>query len=332
LVKTADPSGMTRRVLLGLVALVTATSLACAPQPVRQPGRPAIRFGYDLWAGYYPALIAKELGYFRDEGIEVVPIHPEHTDVMMSDFAAGQYDAIAVAFGDVLAIAQASPDIRVVLHTDESFGADAIVAKASIQRVRDLRGKRLGVNLGSFSEVLTERMLELNGMTPDDVHLVDSDAAKVPELLTSGALDAGHTWEPYLTQAVQAGGRVLFTSAETPGLIPDVVAFRGEFVRQHPEAVRGFVHAWLRAADWWFAHPDSGQVLAARALGCDTSETAPRGIKLKRLEDNRRVFADTSSVSLRKAAKRYLDFYARVGTVRAAPDLDRMLDPEFLPR
>jgi NitT/TauT family transport system substrate-binding protein len=323
---------MIRRPLLALVALATTLAMACAPAPVREVKRPVVRFAFDLWAGYYPALIARDLGYFRDEGLEVDAIHPERTDAMMSDFAAGQYDAIAVALGDVLAIGQASPDLRVVLHTDESCGADAIVARRGIRNVEGLRGRRLGVNLGSFGEVLAERMLEVHGVRRDDVHFVDSDAAKVPEMIASGAIDAGHTWEPYLAHAVAAGGRIVFSSAETPGLIPDVVAFRGEYVREHPEVVRGFVKAWLRAADWWFAHPDSGQAIAARALRCDTTETAPRGIRLKRLADNRVVFADSSALSLKKAARRYLDFYARVGTVRGTPDLDRMIDPEFLPR
>jgi NitT/TauT family transport system substrate-binding protein len=323
---------MRRRLLPALAALATALAMACAPTPAVDSKRPVVRFAYDLWAGYYPALIAGELGYFRDEGLEVEAIHPERTDAMMSDFAAGQYDAIGVALGDVLAIGQASPDIRIVLHTDESSGADAIVGRPGLATVESLRGRRLGVNLGSFGEVLAERMLEVHGVKRDDVRFVDSDAARVPELIASGAIDAGHTWEPYLSHAVAAGGQVVFSSAETPGLIPDVVAFRGEYARQHPEVVRGFVKAWLRAADWWFAHPDSGQALAARALGCDTTETAPRGIRLKRLADNRVVFADSSATSLKRAARRYLDFYARVGTVRSAPDLDRMIDPGFLPR
>jgi NitT/TauT family transport system substrate-binding protein len=279
-----------------------------------------------------PAQIGQELGYFAAEGVDLRAIHPEATDAMMSEFAAGQYDAIAVALGDVIAIAQANPDVHIVLNTDESAGADAVVAAAGVTGIEGLRGRRLGVNLGSFGEVLAERMLELHGLTRDDVRFVDVDAAGVPAGLAGGTIDAGHTWEPYVSQAVRAGGRVVFSSADTPGLVPDVVAFRGEFVRHHPEAVRGFVHAWLRAAEWWAAHPDSGQVLAARALGRDTSEAALRGIRLLGVADNRRAFSDTSATSLERTARLYADFYARVGTARAVPDLDRMIDPGYLPR
>ncbi|MGH8473117.1 MAG: hypothetical protein ACREVJ_11815, partial [Gammaproteobacteria bacterium] len=55
-------------------------------------GTPAtLRFGYDYWPGYYPALIAAEKGYFAEEGLIVNATKRDDTDAMIADFGAREY-------------------------------------------------------------------------------------------------------------------------------------------------------------------------------------------------------------------------------------------------
>jgi len=92
------------------------------------------------------------------------------------------------------------------------------------------------VNLGSFAEFFVLTVLKSHGLSAADIRLVDTDAAELPAKLKSGEVDAGHTWEPFVTQAKDEGARVLFTSAATPGLIQDVVAVRGEVLGEREGA------------------------------------------------------------------------------------------------
>jgi NitT/TauT family transport system substrate-binding protein len=313
-------------------ALLAIALGSCGEAKPRVDQDPPLRFAYDLWPGYYPVLIAQRLGYFREEGIRVEAIHPENTDPMMADFAAGKYDAIAVALGDIVSLTQAAPDIRVVLKTDESSGADAVVATRDIAGVRDLRGRRVAVNLGGFGEVFITKMLEANGLHTSDVTLVDVDAADVPARLLSGEIQAGHTWEPYITDLKKSGAHVLFSSAQTPGLIPAVIAFRGDVIRDRPAAVRGFVRAWLRAVDYWRDRPAEGLRIAAEALGKKPGELTSAGDKIMTRDDNVRAFTHgTTPESLYESARIYLEFYGRIGTVRTAPDIERLIDGQFIP-
>ncbi|MGH8591380.1 MAG: ABC transporter substrate-binding protein, partial [Gammaproteobacteria bacterium] len=210
-------------------------------------GTPAtLRFGYDYWPGYYPALIAAEKGYFAEEGLTVEATKRDDTDALIADFGAGEYDAIGASLGDIVDLTLVHPDVRIILVTDISEGGDAVLARPGVEKVEDLRGRAFGVNLGSFAELFVLTVLKSHGLSSADIRLVDTDAAELPAKLKSGEIDAGHTWEPFVTQARDEGARVLFTSAATPGLIQDVVAVRGEVLRERAKALGAFVKGWFK--------------------------------------------------------------------------------------
>jgi NitT/TauT family transport system substrate-binding protein len=322
-----------RRRWVALLLVATVLLASCSGQqasPTAAP-LPPLKFGFDLWPGYYPVLIANGKGFFKDAGVAVEPIHPGQTDTMMADFTAGKYDAIAIALGDLVSLTQSNTDFSIVLISDESSGGDAIISLSGAQSITDLRGKRVGVNLGGFAELLVTTMLAENGMTPADVILVDMDAAELPAKLASGEVEAGHTWEPYLTQIVDAGGTVLFSSAQTPGLIPDAIAFRGDVIRQRPDDVRAFVKAWGRAADFWLDNREEGTAIAAAALQLPPESISLKGIRLLTLADNQALFQPgQTTASLEYTTKLYIDFYTRIGTIRTPPDTKALLNSSFL--
>jgi NitT/TauT family transport system substrate-binding protein len=315
--------------LLSLV--LTLAACGGAPAAPASQAKPPLKVSYDLWPGYYPVLIAEGKGYFKDAGVQVEAINPEKTDTMLADFSAGKYDAVAAALGDLVRLSQTSPDIKIIFVSDESAGGDAIIGGPGIQSVSDLRNQRVGVNLGGFGELLVTTMLAENGMTPNDVTLVDIDAADIPAKLASGEIQAGHSWEPYVSQMVDQGGTVIFSSLQTPGLIPDAIAFRGETVRQRPDDVRAFTRAWFQAVDFWQAHREEGTAIAAAALKIPADTISLKGIKLLTLQDNMQLFkpGDTFA-SVYHTTSVYVDFYGRIGAIRTQPDIQQLFDASFL--
>ncbi len=222
-------------------SILIAVSIASCDGAVPTADPATLRFGYDYWPGYYPALIAAEKGFFAEGGILVKATKGEDTDALMAGFGAGEYDAIGVSLGDIVALTLVCPDVRIILVTDISEGGDAVLARPGIEKVEDLKGRAFGVNLGSFAELVVLTVLKSHGLSSADIRLVDTDAAELPSKIASGEVDAGHTWEPFATRSREGGARVLFTSAATPGLIQDVVAVRGEVLREHPQAIEAFV-------------------------------------------------------------------------------------------
>lgn len=317
---------------LTVIAALLSPLAGCSERGASPPSeRPKLEVGLDLWPGYYPALLAEALGYFRDEGIDVQITLPEDTDQLLVDFAAGSLDGIAVAAGDAINVCEANPDVRIVLFSDISDGADMVLALPPIARPEDLRGHAVGTNLGGFGELFVRHMLDAHGVPAADVKLLNVDAAQAADRLLSGELAAVHTWEPYASRAKAAGAHVLYSSHDADGLVIDGLLFAGETVRAHPQAVRGFVRAWFRAADHWQAHAAADDALLQKRLGSNAS-IQRQGIHLLGRAEQRELFTPgPTNRSAQHVLGQFVDFFVGRGTLSAAPNVSHLLDPEFLP-
>jgi NitT/TauT family transport system substrate-binding protein len=316
-----------------IFTIIIALSLvltACGS--INTPSAPVkINFAYDYWAGYYPGLIAIEKGYYKESNLDVKAIKPENTDSMMGDFLGGKYDFMAISMGDLINLTQRSDDFYFIIIADESAGADAVMATPDIQTIADLRGKSVGFNQGGFAEVFVMTVLKENGLGTGDVTVVDVDASEVPAKLRDGTIQAGETWEPYVTEAKKDGNVTLFTSKDTPGLVLDGIAVRGEFVRQHPEAVHAFVDGWFKAVDFWLANPQDGNAAAAKISGDDPAAISLEGIGLKTLADNQALFQPgTTTDSAYYTAQLFVDFFVKSGILTKRPDAQKLINADFV--
>lgn len=189
----------TRRRLLATLPAITACGGGVAP-----PRRP-LHVACDLWAGYFPGLLAKDLGYFDDERVSVhIEVLPT-TDDTLASLVARVYDGACLSLGDFIGLTDVDPEIRFAMASDESAGGDAVVSARPRPFGADWRGVRIGTNLGGFGEIFIDAWLSAHGVARDAVTLVQAEASEVPHLLAEGRLDAGHTWEPYVSQCVATG-------------------------------------------------------------------------------------------------------------------------------
>ena len=199
---------------------------AChSPEPLKVE-RPPLKVNCVPFVGNMPVLIAQKKGFFKAQGIDVELSYVDYLQLQQADFSAGKYDAIGLTLGDFIMLSATNPDMQAVMVLDESTGADVVVAQSDIKTIFNLKGKKLGAHLGAFSEVFVSEMLKNSKLTSDDVSLVKVEGLEVPQRLQNNAIQAGHTWEPHLSEALKLGANILFTSKQTPGLILDVVAFR----------------------------------------------------------------------------------------------------------
>ena len=275
--------------------------------------------------------IASEQGFFSAQEVKVEPVYSENYLGVVSDFSAGKYDGIIVTLGGVMSIIGKNPDIQIVLETDQSAGADTVVVQRDIKSVADLKGKRLGVKLGDYGELFVVKMLESNGLTTDDVTLVDIEGEEIPAHIKSGNIQAGQTWYPYTLEALKAGSQVLFTSKQTPRLIPNVIVFRTNVIRDRPQDVQAFVRAWFQAQDYWKANPETSKALIAKRLKIKPESVSTDKIQLSTLADNLKAFTPGfTEASLYHTTKLYADFSIRTGGLNAAPDIQKLIDPSFV--
>lgn len=308
--------------------------LLCACGKAQAPDKPAsLRLGMDLWAGYFPAVIAKQEGLMAAEGVALDVTLAKDTRSLIARFAAGDFDLIGVSLGDAITLSQARPDLVVLVVSNESAGGDQVLRGRDAPAI-DRSGQRplrVATSFGGFGELFLQTWMGAAGIDPQQVAWANVDASDIPAALAEGRIDYGHTWQPYAAEAVAAGAVPVFTSAETPGLILDVVlATRAGLARQ-PEAYQAFLRAWFEAQHRWRADPEAGNAAVAAALGLDPATISLQGVKLYSVEDNRQAMAGGKDSPLASLVTRYADFFIERGSLSAPPDATTMIDASLLP-
>jgi len=285
---------------------------------------------FDIWPGFYPAHLASETGLLDSLGVQLELSVPQNTARVLTDFAAHRYDLVAASVADMFAVMQREPGVQVLFCTDESAGADAIVS-STLRSASELRGRRIGVKLGGFAELLVRRMLDSAGIELRAVDLVDIDASDVPGELAAGRIDAGETWEPYLTEMRRDGYRELFSSAQEPGLIVECVFAHDDVVIARREELHALTDAWFRAQAQLLADPKSSLPIVARALALPESTLSTTGVRFLDRDENRRRFAAAPGArSLATTFADYEKFFGSLGRLRVRVDVARVINQEFV--
>ncbi|MGE4297113.1 MAG: ABC transporter substrate-binding protein [Desulfovibrionaceae bacterium] len=323
---------MMQKILSMILVLALAATGALAPACSQTPQtaeRPPLRVGWFLWPGWYPIVIAKEKGFFDKHGVHVEPIlYTAYTDIF-SDFAAAKLDA---AHGGLYELLKSNvPGMKVVLVTDNSDGAEGLVVTPDIETPADLAGKRIGIQGAlSGSEFLITTLLRRHGLSRSNLTLVDVGPEIVLETMPE-KIQGGYTWEPFLSKAKEKGYKVLFTTADTPGMIPDVIAFQGRVANERPADVQAFVDAWFEAQAYWLAHRDECDAIIARATGQKPGDISLEGCRIFSREDNRKAFTrEDAPSSLYGTGTKQITFFISVGDASVAPDIGEVLDPAFV--
>jgi NitT/TauT family transport system substrate-binding protein len=320
--------------------------LACGEKAVPAPANaaktnPPLRVGMDLWAGFYPLLLADELGYLKEGGVSVDIKIPADTSAMVRDFSAARFDGICCSLADVVIATRDTPDLKMTLFSDMSEGGDHLIARPGLAPDAPLKGLRFSTHTGSFGELFIADFLKKKGLTFKDISLVHVDAADAPEVMKSGKVDVVHTWSPYSETAVEAGGRIIATTTECPGLICDGLILRQDSLANRQAEWRHLHASWYRALDWWQKNPAAGnkmilthltKMAAAsgdKRLELKLEDISTAGITLISLAEAHKAMKDGGS--LEKTSRIYVDHFNATGRITHFPVVKHIIDDSLLP-
>jgi len=167
--------------MIRIMSVVAVLILTLAGTSAAEP----LKIAYSDWPGWTAWEIAIQKGWIKEAGVDAEFVWMEYGPSMEA-FQAGKVDAVTVSSGDLLVIGAAGKAAKGILLTDYSNGNDMIIAKPGIASVKDLKGKKIGLELGLVEHLLLLKALELNGMTEADVTLVGVPTNDTPQTLASG--------------------------------------------------------------------------------------------------------------------------------------------------
>ncbi|MEP7198602.1 MAG: ABC transporter substrate-binding protein [Chloroflexota bacterium] len=260
-----------RSVLFSLLALSLLIVAACGPAAPAAPAAPvALKMGYSVWVGYGPLFIAKEKGYFKDENLDVTLTKVEDPKDRFTALNGKQLDGLVSTLDTMTLYWRAETPFVAIGGLDDSSGGDGIVVLKSknINTVKDLKGKQIGVNVGSVSHFFLDFLFQKDGMSDADVTLVKMKQGDVPAAIAAARIDAGVTWEPHLSKSAKDPNvKILTTSKDTPGLIVDVLIMRKDVLAANPDIGKRLVRAWNKAIEYNKANKDDAAKIMQVGLG-----------------------------------------------------------------
>jgi NitT/TauT family transport system substrate-binding protein len=309
----------------GPLILACAALLLALAGCVREP-ESALRIGTNVWIGSEPLYLARELGQLHPKVVQLVE-YPSASEVLRA-FRNEAIDGMVISLDELFGLAVDGLQPRVILVVDVSHGADAVVGRAGMQSIKDLKGRRVAVESGALGAYVLSRALALNGMHAKDVRVVHLESNEQPGAFETGQVDGAVTFDPYREQLLRAGAQTLFDSTQIPGEIVDLVAVRASVLEQQPKAVQALLSGWLAAIDYLKREPKD----AARRMGIRQQTTgeqflkALRGLHIPSREENLGMLAGDKP-GLVVTGRRLMALMLEAKLLRSTLEIESVLAP-----
>jgi NitT/TauT family transport system substrate-binding protein len=311
------------RMTMAAALLATAASLFACTKQDHKPASPPekVTIAYATLPETALAQVAQSRGYYREEGLEVtVHLHP-YGKIALKDLLEGKADFATVAEAPVMFAIMKGEKISVIATVQTSALGHAILARRDrgVLTPADLKGKKIGVTLGTTSDFFLDAILSLHGIARNDVAVIDLKAEDIPAAMEHGDVDAVSAFTPFtaLTQK-KLGNRVItFHNKDIYRYHFNVVA-KQDFIRNNPGKVRKMLRALVKAEAFVKENPAAAQKIVAdfsgieqgivRSIWSDTNfaVTLDQSLILA-LEDESR-WAINAGLTNAKVIPNYLDF------------------------
>jgi taurine transport system substrate-binding protein len=174
--------------------------------------------------------------------------------------------------------------------------AESLVAKkeSGVTDVAGLVGKTVGTPFGSTAHYSLLAALDIAGVDPAKVKIVDLQPPDILAAWERGDIDAAYVWNPTLAE-LRAGGTVLATSEELAGqgkLTADLAVVTTAFADKWPDVVQTWVEQQSRAVTLYKEDPQAAGEAVGRQLNITPEEAIAQMKELILLDATEQAGAD----------------------------------------
>jgi len=327
---------VSKRLMGGARALVAAVAVV-GSQVVAQAAWAAepLKVGYSDWPGWVAWQVAIDKGWFKQAGVDVKFEWFDYS-ASMEAFAAGKIDAVTMTNGDALVTGAGGGRSVMVMLTDYSNGNDMIIGKPGVKSLKDLKGKKVAVEFGLVEHLLLLNGLKKAGMKESDVTLVNAKTNEMPQVLASGDVAAVGAWQPIAGQAIKGlpGSRPIYTSADEPGLIYDVLAVSPTSLAARKAEWQKVVLVWDKVVSFINdpkTQPEALKIMAARVgVPAESYAAFLKGTKLLSLKDGKAIMAKGEGFKSLYGSSKIADAFNVANDVYKKPQpIDSYIDPSL---
>ena len=284
-----------------------------------------------------PLFVARELGFFEQNGIQVELTTTPSSVFQFEQLSAGAFDIAMTAFDNVVAYREGQGPANLSGATDfrAVMGATqielAFVVAPHIKGYADLKGKSIALDAlaTGFAFVLYE-MLARNGLSKDDVVMVAVGATPQRwQSVKAGEHVGTLTIEPFTSVAQAAGFPALDVSSNVLDAYQGgCIAASQHWARQHPEKVKAYLNGYLTALDWTLDSRNGADAKRILLENMPAIKPQVADAVMKSLLSPRSGLTPNGTI-LRDGIETVLRLRSSYGSGEQLTDIDRYLDLSF---
>ncbi|MBX5490591.1 MAG: ABC transporter substrate-binding protein [Chloroflexi bacterium] len=263
---------------------------AAAPAPASTTAAPQtlipIKAAFSAFSmSQSPLTIAREAGYFAEEGLDVEIVHIPGSAQSTAAMVAGDVQYLTTGGVGVIRAKLGGTDLLLIAATKPYF-AGSIMARPEITSPADLRGKRLAItNKGSNTDLMARAVLPRLGLIPDvDVtFLATGGEPQSVQALVAGNVDASSNTPPGDDRLRNLGMVTLFdiTAARIP-YPATAIAATSTTMTQRPDVTERYLRAYARAVHRYITDKEYVLALAVDLLRSDDRAANEQAYEIER--------------------------------------------------
>lgn len=220
----------------------------------------AIRIGTNSWPPCEIWSVAQKEGFFDNTPVTIVRFSTWSDN--MKALYRGDIDITHGTFFNAVYYSDKGVPGKIILTTETIEGGDGLVLKKGL-KVKDLKGKRIAVELNTDEHFLLYKALIANGININDVSLISTTSYDAAKLFINEEVSACFTYEPFLSQAaVEGEGAIVWTTKDAPGYMMDTLIASNEIIDKRQKDIQNVLKAWYKTIDYLEENPESFNIMS----------------------------------------------------------------------
>lgn len=279
-------------------------------------------------------IIADKKGYFKEEGLNISNKFIQSGGDMSSLISGGSAQVSFESPYTDIALAANGVGIKIVAPMANIGNTQAVVAgkNANIVNGKDLEGKKVGIPAGAGVMIAIRNMCNELNVDINKIQFVTLSPSDAIAALEKGDIDAMACWEPWISNAKNNGGKLLFSGLKS--YLGDkqgdvnwmnfytTMQVSDTFLKEHPEEVKAMLRALKKATDFINENPDEAAEIIAKEINLDATQ-----VKKIMSQNQYQMLYDDKFVN---SCDEIANFMQETNNISTKPDFEKYADSSIL--